>query len=278
MTEPVYALYQPPSNRQQPVIISVPHAGVVVPADCREGMKEQYFDNCCDADYLMDKVFDYASEIGATLIVANFSRFTVDLNRDPKNIPLYSDGRMITGVVPFQTFAGDNIYLEGKNPNPQEIRRRVVQYFLPYHEKVEEELNRLKTHFNNVLLYDAHSISRHVPLLVQDPLPDLMLGTNKETSASHGLIQRATQLLAESKYTSSHNAPFSGGSITRKYGVPTTGIHALQMERSQDIYLKDNMPGITPESGPSLDRGKVERMVSFEKKLLLNMIDCLKLI
>jgi formiminoglutamase len=227
-------------------------------------MKEEFFNSCPDADHQMESVFDYAGEIGASLLIANFSRFTVDLNRNPTGDALYSDGRIITSVVPIQTFSGERIYQDSLEPKSDEKNRRITNYFLPYHEAIERKIADLRLTHSQVLLYDAHSIHRIVPMLAANPLPDLMLGTNGRMSAGSNLIETALSLLSCSKFSFAHNSPFSGGYITRKYGRPELGVHALQMERSQDIYF----------SGESkqLDTVKLKSMAEFEMSLLLKLM------
>lgn len=265
-----YKIFEPQASSRCPLLISIPHCGQQVPPDCRPGMRAEYWDQCPDSDHRMDAVFDYATELGATLVVAKFSRFTVDLNRDPSGAALYSDGRTITEVVPTKTFSDERIYEIGKQPDASEQARRIALYFNPYHALLEQKLSELLSRFKKVILYDAHSIERVVPKLASHPLPDLMLGTNARASADPALIDKALELLAASGFTFAHNAPFSGGFITRHFGKPERGIHALQMERSQDIYLKV-MSG-SAKTSATLDYEKVEAMKKFEKKLLENLL------
>ena len=38
------------------------------------------------------------------------------------------------------------------------------------------------------------------------------------------------------------NGRFKGGHITRQYGQPETGVHAIQMEMAQCTYMQEQMP------------------------------------
>ena len=66
-------------------------------------------------------------------LLANYHRWVVDLNRDPNNHPLYSDGRIITSVCPITNFNGNNIYNNNYQPDQKEISSRIESYFSPYH-------------------------------------------------------------------------------------------------------------------------------------------------
>ena len=48
------------------------------------------------------------------MIHAKYSRLVIDLNRNPESKPLYTDGRIITELVPKTDFLGDDIYVDKK--------------------------------------------------------------------------------------------------------------------------------------------------------------------
>jgi N-formylglutamate deformylase len=56
----------------------------------------------------------------------------------------------------------------------------------------------------------------------------------------------AEQLLAIGKqatdYTAVLNGRFKGGHITRQYGNPAQGIHAVQLEMTQCSYMQESWP------------------------------------
>ena len=62
-----------------------------------------------DTDWHVEKLFAFARDIGATLIVATHSRYVVDLNRDPSGAALYP-GADNTELCPTRTFADEPIY------------------------------------------------------------------------------------------------------------------------------------------------------------------------
>ena len=52
-------------------------------------------------------------------------------------------------------------------------------------------MSDLKTEFDDVLLWDAHSIRQSVKTIRKDDFPDLILGNNDEKTAHQNLIKVA---------------------------------------------------------------------------------------
>lgn len=230
----------PALQEQVPIIVSVPHCGVQFPPELKEQYKEELIKAPDDTDWFVHQLYDFAPSMGITMITANYSRWVIDLNRDPESKPLYTDGRIITGLCPTTNFLGESIYRDNRNEiDAKEIRRRVDQYYTPYHQKISELLKAAKNKFGNVLLWDCHSIRQHVPTIHKEKFPDLILGDADGTSASPGLIETTLKTLEESGYNVSHNYPFKGGYITRNNGRPGDNVHALQLEMTKVNYMDD---------------------------------------
>ncbi len=157
------------------------------------------------------------------------SRTVIDVNRDPRGASLYP-GQATTGLCPTETFDGEPLYRPGQEPDPAEIDRRRAVFFEPYHAALTSEIARLRSLHGKVVLYDCHSIRSVVPRLFDGKLPVFNIGTNDGKSADPALQALVAQLLAESGETSVVNGRFKGGCITRHYGDPPGGVHALQME------------------------------------------------
>ncbi|WP_027383377.1 N-formylglutamate amidohydrolase [Epilithonimonas caeni] len=254
-----------PTVAKVPVVISVPHAGTFIPEDIRSKMDPGISDQLDDTDWFIDKLYSFAGELGITIIVANYSRWVVDLNRDPGNQPLYNDGRVITDVVTITDFNGNKIYNDDHLPNEEEVSRRVELYHKPYQEKLAELLNETRKEFGKVLLFDAHSIRKSVPGIRSEDFPDLILGDNDETSAHPELVRTAVNSLQNKGYGFSHNYPFKGGFITRNFGNPSENIHALQLEMCKTNYMDS--------SEMIYDNGNAERIQKVLNETLVSLIE-----
>jgi len=222
-----------------PVIISIPHCGTAFPDELINDYLPQQVGLIDDTDWFLQDLNDFAPALGITVVYAKYSRWVIDLNRDPKSAPLYTDGRLITGLTTTTDFIGNPIYKPGKEPDQTEIDRRLNTYFWPYYQKVQELLDERKKQFGNVLLWDAHSIRSMVPTIRKEAFPEMILGDNDEKSADKKLIGITLKNLS-SVYQVNHNDPFKGGHITRYFGNPSNNVHALQLERNKNLYMDDS--------------------------------------
>jgi N-formylglutamate deformylase len=191
--------------------------------------------------------------MGITVISSVYSRWVIDLNRDPQNKPLYTDGRIITSLCPATNFLGEPLYIDRRESiSAQEVNRRLTNYYWPYHNELVRLLTVLKSEFGQALIWEAHSIRQVVRTISKEKFPDLILGDVNVTSASKGIIEAASQSLLSSTYTVSHNDPFMGGFITREYGKPEDNQHALQLEMTKVNYMDD--------TETQYDENRAERM------------------
>ena len=193
-----------------------------------------------DTDWFIHQLYDFAPEMGISMITANYSRWVIDLNRDPDSKPLYNDGRIITSLCPAQTFYGENIYHNGMEPDEAEVQRRLGNYYKPYYEAIQQKLDELKAEFGYALLWDAHSIRQVAPLIRKESFPDLIIGDNDGKSCNNKLSQTAMNTLIQRGHQVNHNDPFKGGHITRYFGKPEEHQHAIQLEMTKLNYMGDD--------------------------------------
>lgn len=220
-----------------PLLVNVPHAGIVVPDHISDN-----FSNAAkvlpDTDWFVDKLYGWVVDFGASFMTATHSRYVIDLNRPPDDSALYQ--RAGTHLVPETTFFGQDIYQQGVTLDAEAIEQRRQTYWQPYHDKLSLEINRIRQKFGYAILIDAHSIRSHVPMLFDGQLPDLNLGSNRGQSAAQSLISLSTQALSSSQeFSFVLDGRFQGGHITRNYGRPQQGWHALQLEMAQCVYMRE---------------------------------------
>jgi N-formylglutamate amidohydrolase len=230
-----------PKGKKVPIVVSVPHSGTLFPNELKDLFKEDKMSQPDDTDWFVHQLYNFVSELGITIIHAKYSRWVIDLNRDPESKPLYTDGRIITGLTTTTDFFGNPIYKDEQyQPTDLDLKNRVENYYLPYHNKINALLTELKQTHDRVLLWDAHSIRRFVPTINASSFPDLILGNNDLTSADGDLIDTTLKGLSSAQFEVTHNTPFKGGYITRSFGKPMSGISALQLEMSKNCYMEDD--------------------------------------
>jgi N-formylglutamate deformylase len=220
-----------------PLLISVPHDGREIPDDI-QGRMTDLGRSIPDTDWDVARLYDFAAELGASTIVANYSRYVVDLNRSAEDSALYP-GQIATGLCPEQTFSGEAIYRSG-GVDREEKTDRVVRYWRPYHEHIRETLASLRAQHGFALLWDAHSIPSVVPRLFDGELPQLNIGSNGGASCDAAIEDAVARVALESPFDTVLNGRFKGGYITRHYGDPNNGIHALQLEIAQRAYMTED--------------------------------------
>ncbi|RAR53831.1 N-formylglutamate deformylase [Paraburkholderia unamae] len=223
-----------------PLLVSIPHLGTCIP----EALQDRYTPTAltvADTDWHLDRLYAFAREMGATVLGARVSRYVIDLNRPPNDESLYP-GQTTTGLCPAETFRGEPVYKPGCAPDAARRAERVAQYWQPWHDTLAAELARLRELHANVLLWEAHSIASVLPRLFENKLPDLNLGTQDGRTCAGAVQQAAVDAMQASPFTSVANGRFKGGYITRHYGAPERGIHAIQLEMCQSTYMSEDAP------------------------------------
>jgi N-formylglutamate deformylase len=232
---------------QTPLLVSLPHVGTAIPAELRALYTDQAL-AVADTDWLLDEVYAFAREMGASVLVPRWSRYVVDLNRPPENAPMYP-GVNNTELCPTRDFTGQPIYHTGAAPGPAQVAERLNGYWQPYHQALSDELTRLRAGHGHALLWDGHSIKDELPWLFQGRLPELNLGTVDGASCDAGLrAALMNELSAQSRYSHVTDGRFKGGYITRRFGRPAQGVHAVQLEMCWSTYMDEAPPWrLSPE-------------------------------
>ncbi len=218
-----------------PLLISVPHDGQRLPPEIAAAMTAEAR-KLPDNDWHVAMLYAFARDLGASLLVANHSRYVVDLNRPHTDEALYSN-QLSTGLCPRRSFSGEPLYVDDA---AIDVSDRVQRYWLPYHEKIRVTLTRLRDLHGVALLWDAHSIASVVPKLFDGTLPELNLGTNDDASCPVPVASDVLDVANRSGYSAVLNGRFRGGYITRRFGVPSEHCYAVQLEIAQRCYMDES--------------------------------------
>jgi N-formylglutamate deformylase len=244
-----------------PLLVSMPHVGTEIPLE----LQAHYVPRALgveDTDWHLPRLYNFLSELGASVLTPRLSRYVIDLNRPPDDAPMYP-GASNTELCPTRFFTGDALYQAGMEPDAAERLRRRVQYWQPYHDTLSAELQRLRSQFGRVLLWDAHSIRSEIPWLFEGRLPDLNIGTAGGTSA-HAAINAAVVQACEARpqVSTAVNGRFKGGYITRHYGRPEEHVHAVQLEMCQCLYMQEEVPFAYDEERAARIQPLLKKMVA----------------
>ncbi len=226
-----------------PLLVSLPHDGSAIP-DALQARMTPEARRAPDTDWHVSRLYAFARELGASILVPHYSRYVIDLNRGEDDTSLYP-GQNTTGLVPLVRFSGEPVYLPGREPDADEVVSRIETYWQPYHATLRGELDRIRAQHGRALLWEGHSIrGSGLPFLFEGRLPDLNLGTANGASCSPAVQVRIEAVLAsQADHDWVANGRFKGGHITRHYGDPGNGIDALQLEISQRTYMDEDSFG-----------------------------------
>lgn len=249
------------AEANSPIIMSVPHSGTKLSVSVKGNLTESAL-RLVDTDWHMDKIATAAAQSCASVLVAQYSRYMIDLNRPQDDKPLYAGAT--TGLVPTIDFDGNPLYLTNHEPDEQEFCARIEEYWVGYHQKLQQEIEATKNKFGFCLLLDCHSIRSRVPRLFDGSLPDINIGTNNGVTANRCLSDRINEICEQSSFSFVFDGRFKGGFITRHYGDPNSGVHAVQIEIAQSTYMIEAEPW-------QMIPNKVDYLTDFVRKTVLQM-------
>ncbi|PTT88285.1 N-formylglutamate deformylase [Pelomonas sp. HMWF004] len=262
----VYRLHQ----GSAPLLISLPHVGTEIPAELQGRLVPRALASE-DSDWHLERLYrPLAEALGASLIVPRYSRYVIDLNRPPDDQPLYPGAAGGTGLVPTHFFTSEPLYCDGAAPDSAEIAARREACWRPYHDALAAELQRLRAVHGHALLFDGHSIRSELPWLFEGKLPALNLGTADGASCAPAITTRLGQVLAaQSAYSHVVNGRFKGGYITRHYGQPAGGVHAVQLEMCQRCYMDE-----AADPRAAYDEARAAQVAPLLEQLLTELLAC----
>lgn len=220
-----------------PILVSMPHSGTKLITGMEQRLSEQA-KALPDTDWFVPELYDFLQAMNISHISANYSRYVIDLNRPVDDRPLYTS--KTTGLFPDILFSDQSVFLAGQTHSETLKAQIKKQIWAPYHQKITDELIRIKDKFGYAILFDAHSIAAFVPMLFTGKLPDFNFGNNNGLACAPALLNILNKIIASTPYQQVSNGRFKGGYITRSFGKPHQQIHAIQLELSQATYLKDD--------------------------------------
>lgn len=243
-----------PVRQSLPVVVSSPHSGADYPDDFLAASRLDPLMLRRSEDSFVDEIFACAPGLGAPLLRALFPRAFVDPNREPYELdpsmfrdplPPYANTRSPRVAAGLGTIArvvanGAEIYREKLSLT--EALQRIRNYYYPYHASLAELVELTRRQFGYCVLLDCHSMpSAGGPLEsgAGHPRIDFVLGDCHATACATPVTDAATQVLRKSGFRVGRNKPYSGGFVTRHYGRPLEGVHALQIEINRALYMDE---------------------------------------
>ncbi|MBD9447999.1 N-formylglutamate amidohydrolase [Rhizobium sp. 42MFCr.1] len=250
---PEYALFEvrEPASHAIPFVYNSPHSGRIYPPEFIAQSRLEGISIRRSEDHYVDELFADASALGAPLLLANFPRAYLDVNREPYEL----DPRMFDGLLPpyaninslrvagglgtIPRIVAENMEIYARRLSVQEGLDRIEAVYKPYHAALRRLIARTHVQFGFGVLIDCHSMPGNVRVAGTNARPDFIIGDRYGTSASADLSRAAVAILEEMGFTAIRNKPYAGGFITEHYGRPSRGLHALQIEVNRSIYVDE---------------------------------------
>ena len=232
-----------PTVAPVPLVVSIPHTGTWLPGEVRARLASPAMHAQPMTDWHLHRLYDFLPALGAATIFATVSRFVVDLNRPPQPRALYP-GRFETGLVPLETFQGEQVFSVPPDAAQVEALRRA--WHAPYHARLQALLDETKARFGRVVLVDAHSVAS-APNRLHGALQDeIYLGDRDGATCGAWLRELLQDEFTAAGLGVAVNAPYKGGYITDHYGRQD-GVEAIQVEMAQRVYMDEADPPGGPD-------------------------------
>ncbi|MGE3631984.1 MAG: N-formylglutamate amidohydrolase [Sandaracinaceae bacterium] len=235
----------PPSHGETAVLVEVPHAGLGVPDSVREQLVVPTRIVLRDSDVYVDKLYADAPLVGASLLASHVSRYVVDLNRAPDDVDreTVSDHPDPRGVSPrgvVWRVTTDGLPALRGPLRFEELCDRLERYHRPYHRTLERALDGKRERFGHAFLLAAHSMPSAARVgAARRPRADVVPGTRGRTTADARVIELVDSHFKSAGLTVRHDDPSRGGWTTARYGRPSEGVHAIQIELNRALYMDE---------------------------------------
>lgn len=236
-----------PAVAQSPVIVSVPHAGRVYPANLSQISRYGAGSLIGLEDRYVDLLAAPLADLGHTVLIARTPRAIIDLNRDETDYdpamlsPPHRVARALSakvrgglGLVPRRTATLGEIW-RGGLPVP-ELERRITSLHRPYHAAIAAAMDAAVARFGAAILIDLHSMPP-LPDGAQGKAPALVIGDRFGRTCHGRFASRAAGLGEVWGLRTAFNVPYAGGHILHANAAPQRGRHAIQVELDRSLYL-----------------------------------------
>ena len=239
------------SNKEfeKPLIISSPHSGTLIDKNLSAKRNNDIYSFDSMQDMYVNEFSSGLDKCGFTVLQSNISRVVIDLNRNIneidskiiKNLPsdieinLSDKVRAGIGLITTKDASGNKIYDE--KLDWIEVRDRINNYYLPWHNALKIAVKNLSTKFKRVLIIDMHSMPSKT--IYNNQLADFVIGNNFGKSSSYTAQKILSRIIESYGYSVSINDPYPGGYITKNYSSTDENIQCIQLEIKKSLYMNE---------------------------------------
>ncbi len=239
-----------PRRLVSPVVFNSAHSGRVYPERFLAMTRLDHLSIRQSEDAWVDEIFARAPHLGAPLLRAHFPRAYLDVNREPWELdpamfvePLSdrfntTSPRVAAGLGTLARVVAENKPIYRDRLTLDDARMRIEGIYHPYHAALQKLLGEAMSAYGIALLIDCHSMPR-INRSGDKAAPDIVLGDRYGTTCAPALIDLVETVFTSAGLRVARNRPYAGGFVTRSYGRPQHGVHALQIEISRHLYMNE---------------------------------------
>ncbi|MFC1492778.1 N-formylglutamate amidohydrolase [candidate division KSB1 bacterium] len=219
-----------------PILLSIPHGGMKNPVELEHNITLTKKDLFEDSDSYTNSIYDLTGKVNA-VVKSEIARAFIDLNRAPFDLPpLNTDG-----VIKSATCYNKQIYDNDVYANNGLVKKLLDKYYYPYFKQIQDHLSTEKID----IALDCHSMASIGPPVSSEPgikrQPKICLGNSNGKTCPNDIVEKLAECFRTSFSLNvddvTINDPFSGGYITRTYGMKP--IPWIQVEMNRSLYLDE---------------------------------------
>lgn len=227
-------------TRSYPILILVPHGGVMVPEELARFVRVKDFDLIYCADTSANELFTFGKKVTAT-ISTQISRLFVDVDRSHLELPAITPDGVIKKVM----YNKKPVFNHGVFPDEIALSNILKRYYFSYHRRIEKLLETEKI----ALILDCHTMMPVGPPTAPDadkPRPLVTVGNTytdegnkrKTCSDNHAaaLLESLKRQFSGEKVTVAEpfalNNPAFPGHIMKQYGNGKIPLIKLSLSRT----------------------------------------------
>ncbi|WP_396435719.1 N-formylglutamate amidohydrolase [Limnohabitans sp.] len=260
MSEPCVLVSRPEGAVRVPLVCDSPHSGTHYPADFGSALPLHQLRLTEDTD--IDALWAATPQVGGTLVAARFPRCYIDPNRSLDDL----DPALLAGAWPVPLSPGPKsklgyglVFSRVNADTPiydrllsvQEVQQRIANYWQPYRDAVDQEIQAACQDFGAVWHLNLHSMPQNayarLGLRSDKPLADFVLGDRDGSTCEPDFVQVVEQSLRRCGYSVARNDPYKGVALLADIGQPALGRHSLQIEIRRPLYMRESSRERSPD-------------------------------
>lgn len=240
-----------PTATAIPMVFDSPHSGLTIPNFDRSISDDLIR---LASDTYVDDLFDFAPSIGAPLLVAEFPRSFLDLNRSLMDVdlemvegdwphPVRDNASARRGMGLTWRYAWGDTPMHDRKLTVRELEDRIDTYWRPYHSTLIRLLDETHHAFAKVYHVNCHSMPAVGHALSPDPAgtvrKDVVVGDYDGQASEPDFVNLVVETLKGFGYSVSLNVPFRGAELVSAYSSPSNGRHSIQIELNRRLYMDE---------------------------------------